>query len=110
MSTPPLPSIQPTEDRSPVAPVWHTVLFIAGIVGLSLAQYHQTGEVDAIHPQKRLPLYVLMIIFELFMVCYAWIGVFLAKKRLRDLIGGRWNKWIDFWRDVGIAAAFTIVA
>ena len=109
MSAPPLPSIQPTEDRSRVAPIWHTALFIAGIIGLSLAQYHQTADVDTLHPRTPLLLYIATIVFELFMLGYAWIGAFLAKKHLRDLIGGRWNTWADFWRDVGIAAAFTVV-
>jgi membrane protease YdiL (CAAX protease family) len=50
-----------------------------------------------------------MIIFELALLFYVWIGVRLAGKRLRDVIGGRWDHWIDFWRDVGIAIAFTAV-
>lgn len=98
------------EDRSPVAPVWHTVLFIAGIIGLSLAQYHQTADVNTLHLRTRVPLYVAMIVFELFMLGYAWIGVFLRKNRLRDLIGGQWTSWIDVLRDFGIAIAFTVVA
>ena len=109
MSAPPLPSIPPTEDRSRVAPVWHTALFIAGIIGLSLAQYHQTAEVDTLHLRTRVPLYVAMIVFELIMLFYTWIGVFLEKKRLRDLIRGKWNTVADFGRDIAIVVGFWIV-
>lgn len=109
MSAAPLPPIPPTEDRSRVAPLWHTFIFIAGIIGLTLAQYRQSGQMSTVHLRTRVPLYVAMIIFELCMLLYTWIGVFLAKKRLRDLIGGRWKTWMDFWRDLGIAAAFTVV-
>lgn len=89
--------------------MWHTVLFIAGIIGLSLAQYRQTAEVGAIHLRTRVPLYVAMIVFELFMLGYVWIGLFLAGKRLRDLIGGKWNSLADFGRDIAIVIGFWIV-
>jgi uncharacterized protein len=109
MSAAPPPPISRPEDRSRVAPIWHTVLFIAGIVGLSLAQYHQTERMTTIRPETRLPLYVAMIVFELIMLFYVWIGVFLGKKRLRDLIGGKWNSWADFGRDIAVVFAFWIV-
>lgn len=62
-----------------------------------------------VHIRTRVPLYVAMIIFELCMLLYTWIGIFLVKKRLRDLIRGKWNTMADFGRDVGIAIAFTVV-
>lgn len=110
MTTAPINPVSPPEDRSRVAPLWHTFIFIAGIIGLTLAQYHQNAQMATMHMRTRLPLYVAMIIFELMMLLYVWIGVFLAKKRLGDLIRGKWNTWIDFWRDIGIALAFTVVA
>ncbi|HKS65783.1 MAG TPA: type II CAAX endopeptidase family protein [Candidatus Acidoferrales bacterium] len=98
-----------TQDRSRVAPVWHTVLFIAGTIGLALTQANQTERMSKMMIRTRVPLYSAMIIFELILLLYVWIGVWLAKKRLRDLIGGRWKCAADFWRDVGIAILFTIV-
>ena len=109
MSTAPLTFAAPPEDRSRVAPVWHTVVFLAGIAGLTFAQYHQTARVSAMHIHNRVPLYAVTIAFEWIMVGYVSIGLLIARKRLRDLIGGRWNTWIDFGRDVGIAFLFTIV-
>ncbi|MGH9734484.1 MAG: CPBP family intramembrane glutamic endopeptidase [Candidatus Acidiferrales bacterium] len=109
MSTAPINPVSPAEDRSRVAPLWHTFIFIAGIIGLTLTQFHQTKQMTNVQIRNRVPLYVVMIVFELFMLFYTWIGVIIAKKRLRDLIRGKWNSWIDFWRDIGIAAAFTVV-
>lgn len=109
MSTPPLVPIPPPEDRSPIAPIWHTALFIAGIIGLSLAQFRQTAQVNTMHLRTRLPLYVAMIVFELAMLFYMWIGVFLERKRLRDLVRGKWNTVGDFGRDIAIVIGFWVV-
>lgn len=110
MSLPPSPPIAQPQDRSRVAPVWHTVLFIAGILGLTLAQSHQNQQISSIHIVSRVPLYVAMIVFELIMLFYVWIGLLISRKRLRDLIGGRWNTPADFGMDIAIAIAFTVVA
>jgi uncharacterized protein len=41
------------------------------------------------------------------MVGYVWLfGLRLRGKRLHDLIGGRWERARDFFRDVGIALVF----
>ena len=110
MSAAPLIFAAPPEDRSRVAPVWHTVVFLAGIAGLTFTQYHQTARVSAMHIHSRVPLYAVTIAFEWIMVGYVVLGLLIARKRLRDLVGGRWNRWIDFWRDIGIVILFTIVA
>jgi CAAX protease family protein len=109
MASPIQPQGIAPEDRSRVAPVWHTVLFIAGTIGLTLAQAHQTARMSSINIRTRMPLYATMIVFELILLGYVWIGVRLAGKRLPDLIGGLWDRPVDFWRDVGIAILFTIV-
>ncbi len=109
MSAAPPPPIPPPEDRSRVAPIWHTVIFIAGIIGLTLAQYRQTAQMNTVHLRTRVPLYVAMIVFELIMLFYTWIGVFVQKKRLSDLIRGKWNTIADFGRDIAIVIGFWIV-
>jgi uncharacterized protein len=43
------------------------------------------------------------------MLSYTWIGVFIEKKRLRDLIRGKWNSAADFGRDIAIVIGFWIV-
>jgi uncharacterized protein len=94
----------PTVDRSPVAPVWHTVVFIVFILGTSYYQGRHTPEMSTMHLRTRVPLYVVMVAFELFLLGYVWLlGLRPAGKRLRDIIGGKWKDWGDFWLDVGIA-------
>jgi uncharacterized protein len=103
------PPASPTEDHSRVAPVWHTILFLGGIASLTVAQFRQTARMSTIHIGNRAPLYVLMIAFELIMLGYVWIGLLISRRRLRDLIGGRWTTALDFWRDIAIVIGFTIV-
>jgi uncharacterized protein len=107
-ASPVTPAPQPP-DRSRVAPVWHTIIFVAGTIGLSLWQAQQTAQISTMKLPPRVPLYAAMIVLELTMLGYVWIGVRLAGKRLREVIGGKWSRWIDFWRDFAIAMAFWIV-
>jgi uncharacterized protein len=107
-ASPVSPTAQPP-DRTRVAPVWHTVVFVVGTIGLSLGQTHQSSKIPTMKLPTRVPLYVAMMVFELLMLGYVWIGVRLAGKRLRDVIGGKWSRAIDFWRDFAIAMAFWIV-
>jgi uncharacterized protein len=108
-SAPTSPAQSPavTEDRSRVAPVWHTIVFVAVTLGLTFCQARQTPKLNTIHVPTRLPVYILMVIFELILLAYVWLlGLRPAGKRLRDIIGGKWNNWGDLWLDVGIAGLF----
>jgi CAAX protease family protein len=108
MSVPPLPPQPPAaEDRGPVAPVWHTVVFIVVTLGLTFVQARQTPKVSSMYLVTRLPLYAVMILFELVLFAYVWLlGLRPAGKTLRDVIGGKWNTWADFGMDVAIAFGF----
>jgi membrane protease YdiL (CAAX protease family) len=105
MSTPaPVP-----EDRSRVAPVWHTVVFIIVTLALTGYQAHQQPKIQTLQLQSRIPLYCLMIGFELIMLLYVWLGVRSAGKKVSDIIGGRWTHFGDFWIDVAVAMGFWVV-
>lgn len=95
------------QDRSRVAPVWHTVVFVVVTLGLTTLQAGQTSKLSTLNIPTRVPLYIAMIIFELILLAYVWLlGLRPAGKTLRDIIGGKWNNPSDFWRDVGIAIVF----
>lgn len=97
----------PTWDRSRVAPVWHTIVFIVATLGLTFLQAEQTPKMATMHVRTRLPLYAVMVLFELILLGYVWLlGLRPAGKSLRDIIGGKWIDWGDFWLDVGIAGLF----
>jgi len=101
----------PFPQPKPVAPVWHTILLLLVIVAFSILpqlvhsplQPEQVSSAGA----GRMFLYVATMIYELLML--AWIWVFcrlLYGVPLREIIGGRWNRFSDFLIDVASALLF----
>jgi uncharacterized protein len=99
----------PTGRVTPVAAVWHTLLFVAILLGLAVLQ----GEPQLAkggRPPSRITLYVFTVVYEFFLLGYVWLlGLRRYKVTLAEIIGGKWLRWRDFWRDVGIALLFWIV-
>ncbi|HUJ33361.1 MAG TPA: type II CAAX endopeptidase family protein [Candidatus Acidoferrum sp.] len=106
---PPSPSAPSHDERSRVAPAWHTVLFVVVTLALTAVQAHQQPKMPSLNLPSRTPVYAIMIAFELFLLGYVWVGLRIVGKSLREIIGGKWNRWPDFWIDVGIAAGFWCV-
>jgi uncharacterized protein len=105
MATTPTETPQVT-DRDPVAPWWHTVLFLVFLLVLAAANTVQIGRGAPEHV-NRMALYAASIVFEFAMVGYVWLfGLRLRGKHMRDLIGGKWERVADFFRDVGVAMVF----
>jgi len=102
---------QPAEERpTAVAPAWHTVVFVVVLVGLSVLQSLPQFMAKAVQAPSRIPTYIFTICYEFFLLGYVWLlGLRPYKKSLRELIGGRWDRWADFWRDVGVAFLFWLV-
>lgn len=96
------------ERAHPIAPAWHTIVLLVVIVGLSLLQglpkLAHGGE--ALQP-NRLFTYIATLVYEMFLLGYVWlIRVMKYKVPLRELIGGRWRRPLDFFKDVGVAILF----
>lgn len=90
----------------PVAPVWHTIILLVVIVGLSVSQGLPKLSNPAIQP-NRLATYIVTMVYELFLLGYVWmIAVLKYRVPLRDLIGGKWRTLLDFFKDVGVAFVF----
>lgn len=106
MSSPATSEIAPFQQA--IAPAWHTVVVLAALFGLSLLSYHR-GNLPGVGAQGRARGYVLTIVIEWAMTAFIWYGISRRGVRMRDLIGGRWNGFIDFLRDVGISIAFVII-
>jgi uncharacterized protein len=103
------PPIVEAVDLDPIAPWWHTVLFILILVGLAAGDALHIGRASAANAH-RMATYIVSILFEWAMVGYVWLfGLRLRRKRMRDVIGGRWAKPSDFFRDVGVAFLFWLV-
>jgi CAAX protease family protein len=82
-------------SRKPIAPVWHTVVFLAVFAALAAAGW-RAQQAARLQPQghlpqtRLLPLQVQAIVFEWSCVGWVWFGVRRRGVRLRDLIAGRW--------------------
>ncbi len=101
--------IVPTDRVTPVAGIWHTVLFVAILLGLAILQ-GQPQLAKGAHLPRRMILYISTIAYELFLLGYVWFfGLRRYKVTIREIIGGKWLRFRDFWRDVGIALLFWIV-
>jgi membrane protease YdiL (CAAX protease family) len=100
--------------RPLIAPVWHTILFIAIFVGLSVAGGFFQHAVKQ-HPQaavpsgNAVPRYISVLASEWLLVLYVRMGVHKRAGRLRDLVGGRWATPKDVLRDVALGAGLWAV-
>jgi len=107
---------QPVSDQKKlVAPIWHTITIIVVLLGNSfgtalLASKVTGARSGAITDKERIFQYAFTIGFEFFLLFLVWIGLRLRQVRFSDLIGGRWTKPEDFLIDVGIAAAYWVIA
>jgi uncharacterized protein len=99
----------PTRPK-PVAPVWHTILFIVIPIGLSFFQYRSASETKLAQVPSLLPTYVFTVIYELVLLGYVYfLGLRRRNVTISEIVGGRWERWGQFWLDVGIALLFWLV-
>ena len=101
---------QPKTKPAPIAPLWHTLLIIAVILGNSFLGSSKLEHIGNGAQGSRLLLYGGTFILELVLVLLIWLGIRLRGVRVRDLIGGRWNTVEDFLLDVGLAIGFLVAS
>jgi membrane protease YdiL (CAAX protease family) len=96
-------------SRQLIAPAWHTIVFVAIFLGLSVAGGFFQHAVKQ-HPQATtsygnpVPGYVSVVVFEWLLVLYVRMGVHKRGVRLRDLVGGRWATPKDVMKDIALGA------
>jgi membrane protease YdiL (CAAX protease family) len=96
-------------SRPLIAPAWHTILFVAIFVGLSVAGgFFQHAAKQ--HPQEGVSSlsavtgYLTVAGFEWLLVLYVRMGVHKRGVRLRDLVGGRWATPKAVIKDIALGA------
>lgn len=98
--------------EQPLAPVWHTVLIVAIMLGNSAFTAYFSSKVkhgtNTISGTERYISYISSIFLELFLLAMLWVGLRLRRTRIRDLIGGRWDSPESFLIDVAVAFGFWI--
>jgi uncharacterized protein len=103
-----VPSASAQAKPSLIAPLWHTLLIVALILGNSFLGSSKVGAVRG--SGSRILLYGGTFITQLGLILLVWFGIRARGVRMRDLIGGRWKTVEDFLLDVGIAIGFWIVS
>lgn len=97
-------------QERPVAAAWHTALIILIVGTWSYLGVIRAGRMRAAAEPNRLALYLSTLIFEWVLVAIIYAGVRLRGRSMSEILGTPWRKAIDFWRDVGIALVFWVVA
>ncbi|HEV3481941.1 MAG TPA: hypothetical protein VGR97_06385, partial [Candidatus Acidoferrales bacterium] len=97
------PRLSSTEGDS-IAPVWHTIVFVVVILGLSSLQ---AIKLPALEAHGRTEIYLSGMALEVALVLYVWLlGLRPRRKSMSDLVGGKWTTPMDILRDIGVALLF----
>ncbi len=116
MPTPPCDLIDPPrsgerqESSAPptIAPAWHTIVLVAGIVALSV---HGAARLSAAHgPLDRLATYGFSAAMEAGLLAWVMVGLRLSKTPLRSLLGSFSFDIQSIAADLGFAMVFWIAA
>jgi len=100
--------------RPLIAPAWHTIVFIAIFVGLSVVggffQHAAKQQPQATAPSgNAVPGYISVVVFEWLLALYVRMGVHNRGVRLRDLIAGRWATPQAVMKDIALGAGLWAV-
>lgn len=93
-------------DRELIVPLWHTIVFVALIAGLSASSYLLTKRFvvnGALSSHARLAIYGVTFVEEWVLFLYVWPAMRGRGYTVRKAINARWGSARAVWRDIGIA-------
>lgn len=93
----------PPGQRRLLAPVWHTVMLVAILLAVSISGAGSRHLLA--RSGSKLPQYIWGMTWEWLLAGFVWLGI-RKRYRLRDIIGGRWASFDEFFGDVLMAALF----
>ena len=100
----------PADDRKLLAPMWHTGVLVFFVFSTAYIQTRFSSNLENSQIGSRVAIYVFSICFELILLSYVWfLGVRRSGTSFADVVGGRWARAADFWRDIGVAFVFWLV-
>jgi membrane protease YdiL (CAAX protease family) len=104
---PAAPAVQADSDQNRlIAPIWHTIVVIAIILANS---YFASARLPQnLQSRGRILIYLSTMVWQLVLFGLIWLGLWLNKTKLREIIGGRWNTMEAFLIDFVIAIGFWI--
>jgi uncharacterized protein len=97
-------------ERKLIAPLWHTILFVLIILGLSALSYSATrrlltsSSAGTMPGSARMFTYAATLVEEWVLFLYVYLGVRVRGSTIRERINARWANAGAVWRDIGIAA------
>jgi membrane protease YdiL (CAAX protease family) len=98
----------PPKPRRGIAPLWHTLVLIATIVGISALG---AGKLDPSHGDPtRLAHYAVSAAMELLLVLWVFFGVRIRKIPFRTLLGSFPRDINSITREAGIALLFWLIS
>jgi membrane protease YdiL (CAAX protease family) len=107
MNAPAVAQPAPVSSK-PIAPIWHTALFLLALGGLATwgAYRHGLATVGS----SRAASYVFTIVWEWLLFALAAWGIRLGGGSIQSVIGGSWSTAKQFWRDLGIGVLFLLAS
>lgn len=103
----PLPQRPESLRPAPVAPLWHTAVFVGFVLLSAIAQPFLMHRIHSTSHPFRLFNYLYMIAFELVLFTYVWaLGLRPRGVALSEIVGGKWTNLTGPLRDFGIAVLF----
>ncbi len=94
----------------PVAGVLHTLVLLVILVGGATLMYFSAGQLRTDQHANRTELYVTTAVWEWMLAAYVLWGVRKRGVALSEVTGAKWNSFLDFARDFGIAILFWFAA
>ena len=99
-----------SNNRRPVAPLWHRVGLLLILALITYGGVRTHGTTAKVGPATNLvQLYLIVIAGEWALVFYIWRGFRRSGVTLRELIGGNWSDAREFGRNFVIAVLFWFV-
>ncbi len=99
---PPETQLVPSGRNRLLAPWWHTAILIAVLL---IASVNGNRSKHPLAAGSKIPQYLWTMTWEWILAGFVWLGI-RKRVRLRELIGGRWATWEDFFLDVVYAGVF----
>jgi uncharacterized protein len=102
----------PDTPEEPLAPWWHTLLVLLPLAAGSIASAYQHGLPNAHLPGigSRLSGYFTVLVQEWFVFLLIWLALRRRGIPVGALVSGRWQSLGAFFRDLGLAIGFLVVA
>jgi len=91
-----------------IAPLWHTGLFLLALGAIAAWGAHRQG-LPAFGASQTTG-YLFTMAWEWLLFALAAWGIRMGGTSVKSVIGGRWSRPIDFFRDLGIGISFLIAS